>query len=334
MRQSAISRFLFLTTIAMVVAWPSPPLCQAQPKDGAALLSAPVLDPVLGITTVPLWAGKPPAASGASDEPLPTLTVFAPQPGKANGTAVVIAPGGGYIRLASNLEGRQVADWFTARGVMAFVLRYRLGKRNLYPVPLQDAQRALRVVRAYGAAQGVALKRVGIMGFSAGGHLAAMASVEFDDGNPAAADVVEQVSDRPDFVVLGYPWLNAMQLRDPKVLNYCGLMGNLPADQCAALEKQFTPSLRVTVNTPPTFIYGTTDDATVPVSALIDYYSALHAAGVPTELHLFAHGKHGSGLGSGEPALDAWPTLLEQWLRDQGYLTPVQAAPSPGHASQ
>ena len=284
------------------------------------------LDVGLGISTVSLWDGPPQGARSPANADVPTLTVFTPQPGKGTGTAVVVAPGGAYVGLASNLEGRQVADWFTARGVTAFVLKYRLGANNLFPIPLLDAQRAIRLVRSYEKRYGLAPTRIGIVGFSAGGHLAALAGTLNDEGNTTSADPVERMSDRPDFMVLGYPWLNAMEPNHQHLLNYCTQMGIVSAEQCQGFEQQYTPSRHVTSKTPPTFIYSTSDDATVPISASVEFYNALHAAGVLAELHIFGHGAHGSGLGSAEAALDVWPALLEQWLRDQGFLTPDPAA--------
>ncbi len=293
------------------------------------------LDPALGISTIRLWNGPPPtagntlpaapaaSASIASAEPtIPTLTIFQPHMGRANGTAIVIAPGGAYLGLAANLEGRQVADWFAARGVTAFVLKYRLGVQNPYPIPLKDAQRAMRLVRSESSKYGIAPNRIGMIGFSAGGHLSAMTATSFDDGNPASPDPVERVSDRPDFLILGYPWLNAMQPNDKGMINYCSVLKGLSPEFCKSLEQPYTPSLHVTAKTPPTFIYSTTEDELVPVSASVGFYNALLAAGVSVEMHLFAHGKHGSGLGSGDPALDLWPVLLEPWLRGQGLLPP------------
>ena len=135
--------------------------------------SAQTLDPGLGISTLQLWPAGAPEIAGTSPDDLPTLTVFVPQKGRSTGSAVVVAPGGAYLGLASNLEGRQVADWFTARGITAFVLKYRLGAKYLYPIPLQDGQRAVRMVRSLAAADGFSPDRIGFVGFSAGGHLAA-----------------------------------------------------------------------------------------------------------------------------------------------------------------
>jgi acetyl esterase/lipase len=276
------------------------------------------LDPALGITTTPLYDGATPG--GDQGNP-PTLTVFVPQPGHGRGSAVVIAPGGAYLGLASNLEGRQVADWFAARGVTAFVLKYRLRAQNAYPIPLEDAQRAIRLVRSYAAKYGYGENRVGIVGFSAGGHLAAAAATLYDLPLPVGTDAVDHLSARPDFVVLGYPWLDAMEPPVGKEITYCGLLTAIPRDQCAAYAAPYTPKLHVTSQTPTTFIYSTTDDGTVPVRASVEFYEAMLKAGAPVEMHLFRHGPHGTGLGKGDASLDQWPVLLEQWMRDQGLLT-------------
>jgi acetyl esterase/lipase len=235
---------------------------------------------------------------------------------------VIVAPGGAYRGLAANLEGRQVADWFAARGVTAFVLKYRLGKDYLYPTPLVDARRAIRLVRARAAEFGVAPDRIGMMGFSAGGHLTAAAATMREPENAGASEPVERVSSRPDFIILGYPWLNAMK-PEHKTLSYCSALGLAPA-QCAGFER-FSPDQHVTKDTPPAFIYHTTDDELVPVDASVTFYRALASAGVPAEMHLFRTGRHGSGLGLGDAALDLWPVLLEAWLRGRGLLTPDAA---------
>jgi acetyl esterase/lipase len=280
------------------------------------------LDPALGISTLQLYPAGAPQVADTSPADLPTLTVFVPQEGRSTGSAVIVVPGGAYLGLASNLEGRQVADWFTARGMTAFVLKYRLGAKYLYPIPLEDAQRAVRLVRSMAATYGFSPDRIGMVGFSAGGHLAATTGTLFDDGKRDASDPVERLSDRPDFLVLGYPWLNAMQ-PSGNYITYCSLIKTIPAEVCKQDEEKYTPSRHVTRQTPTTFIYSTTDDRTVPISASVDFYNALIAAGVPAELHIFRHGEHGSGLGSGDAALDLWPVLLEQWLRDQNLFTPL-----------
>jgi acetyl esterase/lipase len=285
----------------------------------------------LGIATYPLWEGGAPGALGTGDLDTPMLTVFRPQPRTENGTAVIIAPGGAYRGLASNLEGRQVADWYASRGITAFILRYRLGSKYLYPIPLQDAQRGIRFVRSHAKEFGIARDRIGFMGFSAGGHLAAMAETMFDGGKADAPDSIDRVSSRPDFVVLGYPWLNAMEKNETGVLSYCSAL-KIATDQCLKFE-HYSPDQHVSAQTPPTFIYHTTDDETVPVEASMKYYRALRVAGVPVEMHLFGHGRHGSGLGLGDATLDVWPMLLESWLRTRGLLTREASATAPGPAA-
>jgi acetyl esterase/lipase len=280
------------------------------------------IDPALGISTLQLWPTEAPQVAGTDTADLPTLTLFLPQKGKGTGSAVIVAPGGAYLGLASNLEGRQVADWFTSRGVTAFVLKYRLGAKYLYPIPLEDARRAVRLVRSLASVYGFAPERIGFVGFSAGGHLAAATGTLFDLGKPDSADPVARLSSRPDFLVLGYPWLNAMQ-PSGHYITYCSRIPTIPAETCKLDEQKYTPSLHVTPQTPTTFIYSTTDDQTVPISASVNFYNALIAAGVPAEMHIFRHGDHGSGLGAGFAALDQWPVLLEQWLRDQGLLTAI-----------
>lgn len=283
------------------------------------------VDKNLGITALPLWGG-PGGSEGGKNSETSLLTLFVPQPGRGNGTAVIVAPGGAYKGLASNLEGRQVADWFTARGVTAFVLKYRLGENNPYPAPLLDAQRAVRLVRSVCKTYKLSPDRIGIMGFSAGGHLAAMEATSFDDGRQDSSDPVERLSDRPDFLILGYPWLNAMQANSKHLISYCSVLSGMPSSECKEWEEKYTPALHVSAKAPSTFIYHTTDDAVVPVQTSVEFYSALLNADVPVEMHLFRHGAHGSGLGTGDEALDLWPVLLEMWMRGQGWLTPDPAS--------
>ncbi len=293
---------------------------------GSAAAVAGSIEPIdsgLNIRTVELWPGGAPGQQGNAPSDVPAVSVFAPRKGKANGTAVVIAPGGAYTMLAADLEGREVADWFAARGITAFVLRYRLGEKYQYPVPLEDAQRAVRWVRANAAEYGIDPQRIGMMGFSAGGHLAAMESASAGAPDANAADAVDRASSRPDFVVLGYPWLNAMVPNTSDLITYCSTRATVPgvsAEKCKEFQTKYDPVRFVTSATPPTFIYITSDDKTVDVQASIDYFEALRAAKVPVEFHSFAHGSHGSGLGSGDPALDLWPTLLDAWMRGQGLL--------------
>jgi acetyl esterase/lipase len=281
----------------------------------------------LGIQTIKLWPGTPPDAKGTGCYDIPSLTIFDPQPGTANGSAVIILPGGGYAHLAANLEGRQFADWFAARGFRAFILSYRLPSHGyLLPVPLLDARRAIQTVRARADDYHISPDRIVLIGFSAGGHLAALAATQPVQGNPNSEDAVERVSSRPDYLVLGYPWIGAVS-QDYSHLNYCKEFHL--EDQCPELTAKYDPDKFVTKDTPPTFIYHTFDDRTVPIEQSLGFFQALIKAGVQTEYHVFASGAHGSGLGRGNLSLDQWPDLLETWLRDKGLLTADKGTPNP-----
>ena len=274
----------------------------------------------LGVQTIRLWSGSAPEAKGTGCQDVPTLTIFDPQPGHENGSAVVIFPGGAYAHLATNLEGRQIANWFNARGFRAFVLRYRLSSDGyILPVPLLDARRAIQTVRARARDYHVDPSRIVVIGFSAGGHLAALAATQPVEGNPESADPIDAVSSRPDYLVLGYPWIGAIT-SDTSHLSYCKLFNVM--DRCEELRKAYSPDLFVSAKTPPTFWYHTENDQTVPVEQGLRFYEAEMKAGVPAEGHIFEKGSHGSGLGKGDAALDQWPELLETWLRGKGLLTP------------
>lgn len=276
----------------------------------------------LDIQTIRLWPGDAPMAHGKACEDIPTLTIFYPRPGSGNGSAVIILPGGSHMVLAADLEGRDIASWFTARGFTAFILQYRLGSNGyLFPAPLYDARRAVQLVRARAADYHIDSQRIVMIGFSAGGHLAALAATRFVPGNPQSSDPVEQVSSRPDYLVLGYPWIGAMS-PDTSHLTYCKLMNIM--DRCAEFQKEYSPDLFVTKDTPPTFWYHTADDHTVPIEQGLRFYEALLKAGVPVEAHIFEHGAHGSGLGKGDPSLGQWPGLLETWLRMHGLIPPPE----------
>jgi len=273
----------------------------------------------LGIHTVRLWAGPAPEAKGDTCDDIPALTIFGPRQGAANGSAVLILPGGAYAHLAGDLEGREVADWFTSRGFIAFILSYRLTSHGyVLPVPLLDARRAVQTVRARAMDYHINPNRIVVIGFSAGGHLAALAGTQFVPGKPDADDPIDRVSSRPDYLVLGYPWLGAITT-DTSHLSYCKIFNLM--DQCDALRAKYDPDLFVTKDTPPTFIYHTFNDRTVPIEQSVEFYQALIKAGVPSEYHVFANGAHGSGLGKGDLSLEAWPMLLENWLRAQGLIT-------------
>jgi acetyl esterase/lipase len=283
----------------------TPPLTvEARPPDG------------LRVDTYRLWPGRAPGAQSDAASETPTLTLFRPPPGRANGTAVVIAPGGGYTDLASSLEGAEPAAWFTARGVAAFVLTYRVGQTARLPIPLFDGARAIRFVRAHAAEFQIDPKRIGMMGFSAGGHLAAMTAVEGAPGDPTSADGIERVSSRPDFLILGYPWLEGT-LPDAKGQSqYCSFAQSRAGPPCVSADyARFAPTAKVTAATPPTFIYHTTADDLVPVQGSLRFFEALVAHRVPAEFHAFEAGAHGSGLGGLSASLVLWPDLLQEWMR-------------------
>jgi acetyl esterase/lipase len=211
-----------------------------------------------------------------------------------------------------------VADWFTVRGFRAFILKYRVSSNGyLLPIPLLDARRAIQTVRARAEDYHIDPNRIVVIGFSAGGHLAALAGTQFVPGKPDAEDPIERASSRPNYLVLGYPWIGAIST-DTSHLSYCKLFNVM--DRCEALRAAYSPDLFVTKDTPPTFWYHTFNDQTVPVEQGLRFYEALVKAGVPAEAHIFANGPHGTGLGGGDPALDQWPDLLETWLRAEGLL--------------
>jgi len=263
-----------------------------------------------------LWPDGAPGAQGDEDVDKPTLTVFLPVAPNVTKTGVVVAPGGGYTHLATEKEGFAFARWLNERGVAAFVLEYRLGPKYHYPVELEDAQRAIEMVRAHAAEWGVATDHVGMWGSSAGGHLAATAGTKFDWGKADASDAVEQQGSRPDFLILSYP---VITFEEPYLhrgsLKY--LLGDTPDPK---LVDELSAETQVTKDTPPTFLFATTDDKTVPVMNSVMFYSALVKAGVPVEMHIFQHGAHGAGLAVGNPQLSGWPDLLAKWMRERGYM--------------
>jgi acetyl esterase/lipase len=287
-------------------------LCASLSGPGAAQRGPLLQEP----QTIPLWDGPAPGAQGSAPEDVPTLTIFMPNNTTGPMTAVVIAPGGAYRALASNHEGRQPANLFNSLGVAAFVLKYRLGPKYHHPVELGDAQRAIRIVRARAAEWHIAPDRIGIMGFSAGGHLASTASTHFDAGNAAASDPIDRVSSRPDFAILGYP---VISLTEPWTHqgSKTNLLGQNPDD---ALARSLSNETQVTAQTPPTFLFHTNADTTVPVENSVAYFLALRKAGVPAELHVFKDGAHGLGLAQQDPALSEWPRTLANWMRASGLM--------------
>lgn len=263
-----------------------------------------------------LWPKGAPGAVGSEDADRPTLTIYLPPAGKANGAAVVVCPGGGYGNLAVGHEGKEPAEWLNQQGIAAFVLKYRLGPRYRHPAPLQDAQRALRTVRARAKEWNVDPNRIGIWGFSAGGHLASTAGTQFEDGKADAADSIERVSSRPDFLILCYP---VITLTGPAA--HVGSRNNLLGKEAdAKLVDGLCNDRNVTARTPPTFLFHTNEDKAVPPENSVLFYTALRKAGIPAELHIYEPGRHGVGLAPKDPILSTWPERLAAWLKVRGLL--------------
>jgi acetyl esterase/lipase len=282
----------------------------------ATLASAQSLAPLADGQVIRLWTGSAPGALGSDDADIPALTAYLPRTMAASTPVVVICPGGGYRNLASNHEGRQIANYFNSLGVAAFVLRYRLGPRYHHPIELGDAQRAIRTLRFHAVEWQLDPARIGIIGFSAGGHLAMSASTLFDAGDTSVRDPIDRVGSRPDFAVLGYPVISMVAPwthRGSKT----NLLGDTPDE---GLARKLSGELAVTKDTPQTFIFHTADDTVVPVENSLHYFLALRQAGVPAEMHVFEKGPHGVGLANDNPALAPWSTLLTNWLRSRGVI--------------
>jgi acetyl esterase/lipase len=264
-----------------------------------------------------LWNGNAPGALGDSEFDTPTLTLYAPSSEHEASAAVIVIPGGSYQWLATNHEGRQVANWLNALGITAFVLKYRLAPRYHHPVELGDAQRAIRLVRARAKELGVLPDKIGVMGFSAGGHLASTTETHFDSGNPQASDPIERVSSRPDFAVLAYPVISLTAEYTHQVSRK-NLLGDNPDP---ALVRELSSELNVTPKTPPTFLFSTSTDTVVPPENSVAFYLALRKAGVPAELHIFEDEPHGVGLDLKDPSVGEWSTLLLHWIRARELLS-------------
>lgn len=266
--------------------------------------------------TVLLWPNGAPGAQGNQPEDTPTLTIFLPDPAKATRTGVVVCPGGGYVELSMQKEGTDIAEWLNSIGIAAFVLKYRLGPRYHHPIEMWDGQRALRYVRYHSKEYGIAPDRIGIWGFSAGGHLASTVGTHFDSGKAQAADPIDRVSCRPDFMVLAYPVISFVT---PYVHrgSMRALLGDHPDPK---LQRLLSNELQVTAETPPTFLFSTNDDTGVPCENSVLFFLALRKNHVPAEMHIFEPGPHGVGLAPTHAALSIWPTLLANWFRTRGLL--------------
>lgn len=271
---------------------------------------------------LPLWGDKIPGPTSREEANIPTLT-FHPAPAdKATGTTVVVCPGGGYSGRATDHEGEQIVEWLNARGVHAAVLKYRTANESkitppLEPGPMLDVQRAIRTVRAKAKEWGVDANRVGVWGFSAGGHLASTAATHFDAGKPDAADPIERASSRPDFAILAYP---VISMADG--VTHGGSRNNLLGrSPDAKLVEFYSNDKQVTKDTPPTFLFHTVEDKAVLLKNSELFYAALRKAGVEgCKLYVEEKGPHGIGLGQKLKEPSKWPAELEGWMKERGLL--------------
>lgn len=268
-----------------------------------------------------LWADDAPDALGKEDKDIPTLTPYWPAQEKANGAVVIVFPGGGYNVLAAH-EGEPFAKWLNTQGITAFVLKYRLYKGGYkLPTIIKDAQRAIRTVRTRARDWQLDPARIGVIGSSAGGHLAAMMSTQFDAGKPGDADAIEQASSRPDFTILCYGFIlfDKRTVTDPKMRETA-----LGADASDEKVTFFSPARNIRADTPPCFVWQTVEDDKVTVDNALTFADALRVAKVPYDLHLYEKGRHGIGLGTKEAdpeKMHPWTRACVDWMKQRGVLT-------------
>jgi acetyl esterase/lipase len=261
-----------------------------------------------------LWPNGAPGAVGKEPLDIPTVTPYLPAKEKATGAAIIVCPGGGYSHLADH-EGGPVAEWLSTLGITAFVLKYRYGPRYQHPAPLLDAARAIRIVRARAGEWHLDPNRIGILGFSAGGHVASTIGTHFDSGKPDAPDPIERLSSRPDLMILIYPVITMREFTHAGSKRM--LLGENPAPELITL---LSNEEQVTKNTPPAFLVHTADDPGVPVENSLRFAEALRKARVPVEIHIYEHGPHGFGLGGKDPILSTWPQRCAEWLKMHGFI--------------
>lgn len=262
-----------------------------------------------------LWPSGAPGKLGDAEKDQPKLIIHLPE--KPNGCAIVVCPGGGYGGLAMDHEGKQIAAWLNASGIAAFICDYRhRGKGYGHPAPLSDAQRAIRTVRSRATEFGVKPDRIGILGFSAGGHLASTAVTHFDAGKADASDPIERVSCRPDFGILCY----AVIAFDEPYTHRGSQQNLLGKDAAKELIDSLSNEKQVTGETPPTFLWHTQEDRAVPPENSIAFYAAMIRHKVPGELHVYEKGQHGIGLGGNVPGSNDWSKCCERWLKARGFV--------------
>lgn len=301
----AASAFIFASLSLARAQTPTETPAPAAP----AAVETPAAPPV-----ILLWPEGAPGALGDTPADKPSLTAYLPEAAKRNGASMLIFPGGGYQHLAEH-EGKGYAEWLAANGVTAYVLKYRLGPAYHHPAMLNDAARALRMVRFFAKRDGLDPARVGVMGSSAGGHLASTLVTHFDEGKPEAADPIERESSRPDLGVLCYAVITMGEFTHSGSKK--NLLGDSPASE---LVPQLSNENQVTAQTPPCFLWHTVADKTVPVENSLLFAAALRRAGVPFSLHLYETGAHGLGLGRpGKPA-PPWADQLLYWLKERKFL--------------
>ncbi len=255
---------------------------------------------------------------------VPTLTYFAPPAGKNAGTAIIYCPGGGYERLALSNEGGGYRAWFNGEGIHYFVLKYRL-KEYGHPAPLRDVLRAIRLVRSHAAEWGIKPDQIGLLGGSAGGHLAASAATLWDAPEGRTQSPLDQVSARPDFVGLMFPVIT-MEPPFTHRVSRQNLIGTSPNEEAV---RHLSLNLQVRRDTPPTFIVHAQEDQSVPIENSLLYYKALRDAGVPVEMHLYEKGPHGFGLRKGLGPTSEWPKRFDEWLQAHHWLPPVEPDTAP-----
>jgi acetyl esterase/lipase len=263
-----------------------------------------------------LWEnGAPNGPTKPTDEPV--LFLYRPTADAATQAAVIVCPGGGYGHLSMEREGSKIAEWLNSFGVTAFVLRYRhAGTGHQHPVPMEDGQRAIRTVRTRAAEWNLDPNKLGVMGFSAGGHLASTLGTHYTDGDAVAKYKVERVSSRPDFLILCYPVIT-MTADYMHRGSRDNLLGKEPDE---LLTSSMSSEQQVTHRTPPTFLFHTDADTGVPPANSIAFYEALHRSGVPAELHIYQNGGHGVGLAADIPGTRDWPERCRAWLEARGLL--------------
>ena len=309
-----LPRLLASTLLAFALATAMRAADQPAPAAAATPAAAPVsYELVLG--PIRLWAGDAPGALGQRPQDIPTLTPYLADKSKDTGATLLVLPGGGYAHLAEH-EGKGYAEWLAQNGITAYVLKYRLGPAGYrHPTMLNDAARALRLLRTFAKRDGRDPARIGVIGSSAGGHLAATLATHFDAGQPGATDPIERESSRPDLAILCYPVISLGEFA------HAGSRKNLLGDNPSPdLVRFLSNELQVTAQTPPCFLWHTVEDKTVPVENSLLFAAALRRAGGLPSVHIYEKGAHGLGFGRpGKPA-PPWADQLLYWFRERKFI--------------